>query len=106
MSGDLIVHRDRTNVVTLGLGIPVDGDTITSQIRRAPGEEGAPLAEWTVAFTTDGADGEITLTLPHTAVADITDNYAWMDLKRVSGGEPLSVFLEPLRVKFQGVVTV
>ena len=28
-----------------------------------------------------------------------------MDLKRVSGGEPLAIFDKPLEVVFQGVVT-
>ena len=106
MSGELIVHRNRTNVVPLSLGFDVSGDTITSQIRRELGETGTPLAEWEVTFDTDGTDGEIILTLPEASVEIITANYGWMDLKRTSNGQPLSVFLEPLRVKFQGVVTV
>ena len=106
MSGELVVHRNRTNIVPLGLGFDVSGDTITSQIRIEPGAEGAPLAEWDVSFATDGSDGEIVLTLLEADVSAITVNYGYMDLKRVSGGEPLPVFLEPLKVHFQGVVTV
>ena len=105
MSGELIVHRNRTNRVPLGLGYSVAGDTITSQIRTEPGAVGAPLATWTVTFVTDGSDGEIVLTLLSSQVSAITQNYGYMDLKRVSGGQPLSVVLEPLRVHFQGVVT-
>ena len=106
MSGELVVHRNRTNIVPLGLGFDVSGDTITSQIRVEPGEADPPLAEWTVTFATDGTDGEIVLTLLEEDVSAIDVNYGYMDLKRVSGGEPLSVFLEPLKVHFQGVVTV
>jgi hypothetical protein len=106
MSGELVIHRNRTNIVPLGLGMDVSGDTITSQIRVEPGADGDPLAEWDVTFATDGTDGEIILTLTSTQLAGITVNYGYMDLKRVSGGEPLSVFLEPLQVHFQGVVTL
>lgn len=105
MSGELIVHRNRTNRVPLSLGYSVAGDTITSQIRTEPGATGAPLATWAVTFVTDGSDGEIVLTLLAAQVSAIAENYGYMDLKRVSGGQPLSVFLEPLRVHFQGVVT-
>jgi hypothetical protein len=106
MSGELIVHRNRTNRVPLGLGFPVNGDVITSEIREHPGDTGAPLATWTVTYATDGSDGEIILTLLPSQLTTVTVNYGYMDLKRVSGGQPLSVFLEPLKVHFQGVVTL
>jgi hypothetical protein len=106
MSGELIIHRNRTNIVPIGLGMDVSGDVITSQIRTEPGAEGPPLAEWTVAFATDGTDGELVLTLTSEDLASVTANYGYMDLKRESGGEPLSVFLEPLKVAFKGVVTL
>ena len=106
MSGELIIHRNRTNVVPLGLGFDVSGDTITSQIRLNPGDTGDPLCEWTVTFATDGTNGELILTLTSEDLNEVTANYGYMDLKRVSGGEPLSVFLEPLKVAFKGVVTL
>lgn len=105
MSGELIVHRNRTNRVSLGLGINVAGETITSQIRKEKDVSSDLIAEWTVSFLNDGTDGEVILTLPHTIAGAVTASYGWMDLKRVSGGQPISVFSEPLRVRFQGVVT-
>lgn len=105
MSGELIVHRNRTNVVPLSLGMDVSGDTITSQIRAEDRIDATLLCTWVVTFKTDGTDGEIILTLPVSAVGAVTKNYGYMDLKRVSGGEPLSVFRDSLKVKFQGVVT-
>lgn len=105
MSGELIVHRNRTNRVPLGIGINVSGETITSEIRKEKDHTSDLLATWTVTFATDGTDGELILTLPQSAVNLVTANYGYMDLKRSSGGVFLPVFSEPLKVKFQGVVT-
>lgn len=105
MSGELIIHRNRTNIVQVPLGFDVSNDVITSQIRKERNHESNLLAEWNVSFATDGTDGKIVLTLVASAISSITQTYGYMDLKRVSGGEPLSVFAEPLKVKFQGVVT-
>lgn len=105
MSGEVVVHRNRTTKVLLNLGFDVSGDTITSQIREEADVSSNLLATWTVSFDTDGTDGKLTLTLSSSDVATVTKKYGYMDLKRVSGGEPLPVFKEPIKVKFQGVVT-
>lgn len=106
MSGILIIHKDRTNVVPVSLGFDVSGDVITSQIRAEPDSTSWLLCEWDVSFASDGSDGEIVLTLDNAEISSVNVKYGYMDLKRVSGGEPLSIFLEPLKVKFQGVVTL
>lgn len=105
MSDELILHRNRTNIIRLGLGMDVSLDTITSEVKAEIDPDADPLVTFDVTFDTDGTDGELILTVDDEDVSAVTQNYGWMDLKRVSGGEPLSVFLEPLRVKFQGVVT-
>jgi hypothetical protein len=65
----------------------------------------APLvATFTVAVI-DAPTGELTLTLDNTPASGITVDFGYMDIKRVSGGEPLPVFDRPLEVKFRGVVT-
>ena len=106
MSDSIVVHKGRTNVVTLDLGIDVSGDIITSEIRTKPEQTSALIATWVVTALTDGSDGKFVLTLDNTFSSQITVSSGWMDVKRLSGGEPLSVFDEPLLVEFKGTVTV
>jgi hypothetical protein len=105
MSNEVIVHKGRTNVVTVSLGIDVSEDTLTSQIRTEPDVEAPLIAEWDVAFRFDGTDGELVLTMDDLITSQITVNSGYMDLKRMSGGEPLAVFDKPLEVSFRGSVT-
>ncbi len=105
MSNEVIVHKNRTNVVLVNLGIDVSADTITSEIRSEPQVEAPLIATWNVDFVTDGTDGELVLTLDDATTADITANSGYMDLQRVSGGEPIPVFDTPLEVTFRGSVT-
>ena len=102
MADALVVHKGRTNIVTVNLGMNVSSDTITSQIKT---ESGDLIAAWTVAFDGDGTDGELILTLDNTVTSAITQHTGLMDLKRVSAGEPYAVFDELIEVEFRGVVT-
>jgi len=105
MNNQLVVPKNRTNIVPVSLGIDLSADTITSEIRVSEDPTSTLIATWAVTFNTDGTDGKVVLTLPVADVENITRTTGFMDLKRVSGGEPLSVFREPLEVVFQGVVT-
>lgn len=100
----IYIHKNRTNLVMVSLGIDVSQDTITSQIRAERDVTSDLLATWTVSFITDGTDGELLLTLDDAITWPAKSN-GFMDLKRVSGGEPISVFQEPIPVAFVGVVT-
>ena len=105
MSNTVVVHKGRTNTITLSLGLDVSSDTITSQIRSSA-DIGAPLiAEWGVTFATDGTDGELILTLDDSVTSAIEASKGYMDVKRVSGAEPLAVFDRALEVEFRGSVT-
>jgi hypothetical protein len=106
MSKELIIYKDRTNLVPLNLGIDVSSDVITSQIRVEPNQTSMLLAEWDVSFDTDGTNGKIILRIEPEQLSGITRKYGYMDLKRVSAGHALSVFREPLKVAFKEVVTV
>lgn len=105
MGNSLIVHKGRTNIVPVSLGMDVSGDTITSEIRAKPVATSELIASWTVSFETDGSDGEIILTLDDSDTVDITYSRGYMDLKRVTAGEPVPVFDKPLHVEFKDVVT-
>lgn len=104
MSNEVIVHKGRTNVLEIRLGVDYTGDTFTSQIRTQPSQDSALIAAWTVDDT-NIADGILKLTLDDTITSGIDENTGYMDLKRVSGGEPLPVFDKPLEVVFRGTVT-
>lgn len=105
MSGELIVHKNRTNRISLGLKYDASGETFTAQIRKKAAQSSDLLGTWEVEFLTDGVDGELILTLPETEIATVDVNYGYMDLKRTVGTLHLPVFSEPLQVKFQEVIT-
>ncbi len=107
MSTPLVVHKGRTAIVQVSLGIDVSADTIESQIRAEPDQSSAFIAEWIVSYPSggDGSDGELVFTLDDTFTSQITANSGYMDIKRVSGGEPYAVNDKPIRVIFQGTVT-
>lgn len=102
----VVVHKHRTVVLTVNMGMDVSGDTITSEIRAAANPTAPLIATWNVAFTTDGTDGELILTLDDAITATIEQERGYMDIKRVTGGEPVPVFDTPLEVIFREAVTV
>lgn len=101
----VIVHKGRTNVIPVSLGIDVQGDTITSEVRSEPDISSPLIMTWIVSFVTDGSDGELLLTVDDVETAQIKATSGYMDLKRVTGTEPVPVFNEPLEVRFVGSVT-
>jgi hypothetical protein len=105
MANTIVVHKGRTNIIACDMGMDVSADTITSEIRSEPDVSSPLLATWEVTFLTDGTDGELVLTLDDVITGQIKANSGYMDIKRVSGGEPLPVFDKPLEVTFRGSVT-
>lgn len=105
MANAVIVHKARRNILTVNMGYDVSLDTITSEIRAAPARTAPLVATWVVSYATDGSDGELILTLDDTATGAIDVDRGYMDLKRVTGGEPVPVFDEPLEVIFRDAVT-
>jgi hypothetical protein len=102
VSDKVIVYKGRTNIIGVSLGFDASSDVITSEIRT---ESGALIATWAVTFDGDGTDGELVLTLDNSATGNIQYTSGKMDLKRMLGSEPVSVFDEPLEVEFRNVVT-
>lgn len=105
MTSKVIVHKGRTNTLRVKLGVNVSADTITSEIRTEPTQESPLVATWVVTKVGDGSTGELILTLDDSATKDIAVNGGWMDVKRVTGGQPVPVFDRPLEVSFRGTVT-
>ena len=106
MSNEIIVHKGRTNTLYINMGIDVSADTITSEIRSEPDLESPLIATWVVDYLTDGVDGKLVLVLDDLTTSQIAADRGYMDLKRISGAEPLPVFDQPLEVAFRGTVTL
>jgi hypothetical protein len=104
MSNKVIVYKNRTNTLPVNLGIDITGDTLTSEIRVEEDHTSDLIAAWTV-IVDDAATGLITLTLDNSLTDEIEVDSGYMDIKRVTGGEPVPVFDRPLQVVFQGTVT-
>lgn len=105
MSDRIVVYKGRTNIVGVSLGYDVSADTITSEIREKPDQGSTLIATWDVVKLSGGTTGELTLTLDDTVTAAIEQKTGYMDIKRTSAGEPLTVFEHPLEVSFMGTVT-
>lgn len=103
--GQVIVHKGRTNVLSVKLGFDVSDDILTSEIRVDKDPTSELIATWEVSFETDGVNGEVLLTLDDSVTSEITKSTGYMDLKRVTGAEPVPVFDEPIEVLFKKVVT-
>lgn len=101
----LTVHKGRTNVVQVSVGFDVSQDVITSEIREEQDSESTLIAAWQIVFLTDGTDGELILTLDNAITSAIEKSKGYMDMKRVTAGEPTNVFDEPIEVLFKTVVT-
>jgi hypothetical protein len=99
------VDKDRTNTVLVDFGYDISNDTITSQIRKNRNSASTLIAEWEVSFITDGTDGKLKLVLDNSVTSSIFETHGWMDFKRVTNSEPLSMIKQPIRVIFQDVVT-
>jgi hypothetical protein len=105
MSNEVIVHKGRTNTIRVNLGIDVSADDLSSEIRSEPDQEAPLIATWDVSFVNDGKDGQLLLVLDDLVTGDIKANSGYMDIKRITGGEPVPVFDRPLEVTFRGTVT-
>lgn len=105
MASQVIVHKGRTNTKEVHLGWDASADTFSSQVRTTPDQSGVLIMAWSVTKPNGGADGVLLLTVDDTITSQIDVSSGWMDLKRVSGGEPLAVFDRPLEVIFRGTVT-
>jgi len=105
MSNTVVVHKNRTNTLYVDLGFDVAGETLESEIRSEATVGSDLIATWTIGFLTDGTDGRLILTLDDAITAAIAEAKGYMDIKRVSAGEPIPVFDRPLEVEFRETVT-
>lgn len=101
----LNVYKNRTNVITVNLGVDVSSDTIVSEIRAGKSNASDLLATWEVEFVTDGVDGMLVFRIDDSELDAIIAKRGYMDIKRVAAGEPYPVLKYPIRVMFRDTVT-
>lgn len=101
----IFVYKGRTSKISVGLGYDVSTDTLESEIRVDKDRESELIATWSITFLTDGIDGELIFTLDDSVTDDVDKSQGFMDLKRITGGEPVNVWDEPIEVLFREPVT-
>jgi hypothetical protein len=108
----LPIFRNRTNRIKVNVGYDISADTLVSEIREEKTHTSTLIATLDIDYRTDtvedpgdGTDGKLLLTLDDSDVPLLPPKYAYMDIKRISGGEPLTVMKRPIRVRFQEVIT-
>jgi hypothetical protein len=106
MSSHITVRKNRTNIMEVQLAYDVSSEIITSQIRKGRTPEHPLICEWLIRFKNDGKDGSLIFTLDDSVTSEIEDTVGYMDILRISGGEPITVIEFPLIVFFQEVITV
>lgn len=105
MSNVITIHRGRTEKIGVSLNFDISNDDFSSHIRVGRSQESTKIAEWQISFLTDGKDGKLIFTLDDSVTKNIVQDRGYMDIKRISGGEPYEVFDTPLPVHFHDVVT-
>lgn len=93
------VTRGRTTVVQVVLGYDVTEDTYSSEIRVQRDSSSPLIATWVVTKHPTRKK-VLLLTIDNAVSAPIAHQHGWMDIKRVTGGEPVNVFENPISVIF------
>ena len=101
----ITVERTRTKSISVSFGVDISADSFVSEIRTEKNSTSTLIATWSPTFLTDGTDGELVLTLDNDDTAGITQTKGYMDIKRLSGGEPIAAHNGIIVVYFKDVVT-
>lgn len=101
----VVIHRNRTEILQVKLRWDVSVDEYKSEIRAGKHPNSEKLAEWEIDLLTDGSDGELLLKLDNSVTKNLAKGSAYMDILRISGGEPLPVFNDSIPVVIRDSVT-
>lgn len=101
------IKRSRTNVKLLFLGYDISDDEFVSEIRATKDQSSPVIVAWAITPETDGTDGKLRLTLDDSVMADIPPSMkkGYMDVKRITDGEPIPVHDGIITVKIENTVT-
>lgn len=101
----IVIERGRTITLPVKVSYDVSEDTITSDIRVSRNSSSLLIAHWMVSYRTDGKDGELLFVLDDSVTANIAEHFGYMDIKRVTGGEPVGMVDTPMEVIIRDVIT-
>ena len=101
----LNVYKDRTNIVPVNFGYDISSDTFESEIREGKDSSTTLIATWSIAFLTDGTDGKLIFTIDDSELLNVAQKKGYMDIKRITDGEPYPVMSDPITVIFKNQVT-
>lgn len=102
---EIIVHRGRSVAVPVSVSYDISNDTITSEIREGRSDTTPLIVAWDVEFKTDGKDGDFILRLDDSVTQAISQSSGYMDIKRISNGEPTNIIDDPIEVIFKNTIT-
>lgn len=102
----IVIYKGRTAILPVSFGDDISNDTFTSEIRVDKDPASLLITTWDVSFDTNGVDGELILTLDDSITGAVTKSVGYMDIKRITDGEPINVFNQPVEVLFKNPVTV
>ena len=101
----IIVYKTWTTTVILDMGFDCSTDQFYSDIRD---QNGDLIASWGFSAETDGTDGRFLMTIDNSVSSVdpvLTATKGSMDIKRVTGGEPVPAINGKLDVFFREVDT-
>lgn len=101
----ITVYKKRTNTKEVWFGADYSDDELVSEIRVAADDESELIASWSIEPKTDGVDGKYIFTIDDSDLPSDIPDKGYMDIKRISAGEPLAVHKGYIVVDFQEVVT-
>ena len=98
------VHKHRTTELHVILPYPTENDIFTSQVRKGRSQATEVIVEWNVSKSEESSN-KLILVIDDELASTITETTGYMDIKRVTAGEPLAVFNDPILVTFKDVIT-
>lgn len=101
----ITVWKRRSITFEFALAHQIGDDIYTSEIRRGQSVNTPLIATWNVSVKPGGMNKTLIFSMDDSVTSLITVNYGWMDLKRVSNGEPLPVLNYSIPVLFKDVIT-
>lgn len=101
----ITVVKNRSITFEFTLGHQIGTDVYTSEIRVGQSVNTPLIATWNVSVKPGGLNRTLIFSMDNSVTAPIVQSHGWMDLKRVSGGEPLPVLDYAIPVLFKDAIT-
>ena len=101
----LTIYKNRTNRVLFKSGVDAPEDEWYSEIRVGKTQDSDLIVAWTFEPVDGGDPGDFLISIDDSLLQDVSHSRGYMDIKRISAGEPLPVLKDIIIVKFKDTVT-